>query len=186
MAAARSRSAGDRPSMRPIPSGRPAYEGEGARCTGSAAGASASRLTLMCRGTVQRTDPVVVRCSPPPSTGAPFGTAPFVRFVRTVGGETSTGCREDPAANSSARSAAAAPDRGNCRIMPRMRLTRTPSLAFQSTRCSPMPGCQRVPSTARMLPSASKRGAPAWCSATTSHWSLNTGAPEEPGAVSAE
>ena len=35
-----------------------------------------------------------------------------------------------------------------------------------------------------MLPSASVCGTPEWWSATSSHWSLKTGAPEEPGAVS--
>ena len=44
----------------------------------------------------------------------------------------------------------------------------------------------RTPSLRKPPNSAcSGAGTLAWCSATTSHWSLNTGEPEEPGSVSA-
>ena len=43
-----------------------------------------------------------------------------------------------------------------------------------------MPSLMNPPSSAR-----SGAGTLAWCSATASHWSLNTSEPEEPGSVSA-
>ena len=64
------------------------------------------------------------------------------------------------------------------------RLTRTPSLASQAMRCSPIHSCHTRPSLVTTSPALLRFGTPEWCSATTSHWSLNTGEPEEPGSVS--
>ena len=58
-----------------------------------------------------------------------------------------------------------------------------PSLATQSMSSGSLP-FQTLPSRAIYLPFFIL-GTPEWCNATTSHWSLYTGEPDEPGSVSA-
>ena len=62
---------------------------------------------------------------------------------------------------------------------------RAPSLATQATAASPIERSHTAPSVVSHWPASFVRGTPEWWSATTSHWSLNTGDPELPGSVSA-
>src|SRR5262249_15538738 len=65
----------------------------------------------------------------------------------------------------------------------RIRLSRTPSLAIQSTSRS-LFRSQTVPQrVSTSLVVGSRRGTPEWCKPTSSQKSLNTGAPEDPGSV---
>jgi hypothetical protein len=70
---------------------------------------------------------------------------------------------------------------------PTMRLTRTPSLANQSTASSPISGFHTLPSFASHTSfpfTFLVRGTELWCRATTSHELLNVGDPDDPPTVS--